>query len=781
MSRRRVVWARVAVAVIVASAGGAPADAKGPGRTSAPFLTVPVEARSTGMADAFTAAATGATAVWTNPASIARHHRTSISVAHVQHVEGISQNAVAAAYPFGNGHAVAAGLRLFQVGSITSLDASGAPAGDFSPSDAAFSLGYGKRFTSTALGVSFKFVRSKVSGSDQTVAFDAGIHQRVGPVHIGLAAQNNGGALAVGREKFPLPRRLRTGLSWAPIDSVLLTADYVAPKYGEEWIAAGAEYRLAVGGAMALAVRGGYSTRNVDDVAGLSGLSGGASVGFRSTQIHYAYVPFGRLGDTHRLSLDFGFDPPKRRAKDEEPIEDRPVEKKVQEAVQQAIRIPPKPWRQSPLQPRTVDKPLAAVLASRRICDEDGPSALLSWRKGAVSVISAHGDEAGNRRIGDPYLFPGDIVNTRDGTAQVVFMNGTRMELDDHVRSQTGNPDDRCADAAASVDRGTARIYVPAEATASIKTPFGGLRFKGAQARVDVQPTGLVVDVPTGTGAFSSKGGETPIEEGTRLSYDRQAGKVLMTEIETGSILAPATPALGGDISGRWDPAFSARFKETLAQLASTPGIEIAEYVRDEKLRNAYDMIGREMRVSIAELENQKRQFAQDLENFEGILASGETSNATALVMAMRQAENEIREINRKIRAREREIRRSQVERAKLPLGRIVNVTANGLPFPDSDDGMGGALKHRLDLIADAIRALEAKSVTVEGVTRRDATVLIGVFKVRAKAKEAARYLSEKSERPIERFDVKGRSGRGSEEEAADTDRINVWLELRGL
>ena len=53
------------------------------------------------------------------------------------------------------------------------------------------------------------------------------------------------------------------------------------------------------------AVRGGYRGRT--DFEFLSNLSGGFGYATRAYQIDYAFVPFGEVGNAHRVSLSLDF------------------------------------------------------------------------------------------------------------------------------------------------------------------------------------------------------------------------------------------------------------------------------------------------------------------------------------------------------------------------------------------------------------------------------------------------------------------------------------------
>ena len=58
---------------------------------------------------------------------------------------------------------------------------------------------------------------------------------------------------------------------------------------------------------MVFSGRAGYNSRTFGSVSGFSGISFGAGFGFGRFDVDYALVPFGDLGQTHRISLSGKF------------------------------------------------------------------------------------------------------------------------------------------------------------------------------------------------------------------------------------------------------------------------------------------------------------------------------------------------------------------------------------------------------------------------------------------------------------------------------------------
>ncbi|MBA7510386.1 hypothetical protein ES705_02370 [subsurface metagenome] len=66
----------------------------------------------------------------------------------------------------------------------------------------------------------------------------------------------------------------------------------------------GVDYKLSNN--VNVAWRIGYNTKTTD-VGGLGGCSLGLGGNFKRYRVDYAFVPFGDLGDTHRISISISF------------------------------------------------------------------------------------------------------------------------------------------------------------------------------------------------------------------------------------------------------------------------------------------------------------------------------------------------------------------------------------------------------------------------------------------------------------------------------------------
>ena len=136
----------------------------------------------------------------------------------------------------------------------------------------------------------------KVYGIDKcTYAANLGlIYKSSESLSLGLVVQNVGGELA--GDPLPFVAKIGMAYTWK---SMLLALDIASPADNDVYYGAGIEWWIMDG----IALRAGYKT-NQDVGEGLT-----AGVGFSKGKIRfdYAYVPYGALGNTHKVLLGMSF------------------------------------------------------------------------------------------------------------------------------------------------------------------------------------------------------------------------------------------------------------------------------------------------------------------------------------------------------------------------------------------------------------------------------------------------------------------------------------------
>lgn len=298
------------------------------GTGAAQFLKLGADARATAMGQAGRAISEDANAVYWNPAGLAALTHRHATMTHGSYYQSIFYDYIAYAQPIrplSGGRrerelradqygAFGVALLYLNAGQIQELDNTGISTGEsYTPQDAAFMAGWGAPITRVLdMGVSGKYISSRIKGSASTGAFDLGARLRLRffdiPWVVSASVHNLGGRLKFIEEEDELPMTLAIANAVRLTKSFLLAFDVVAPKDNAPHGAMGAEYRFVYDSDLSATLRAGYNLRtNSGDLGGRTGLSAGGGFGIARFGVDYAWSPFGLLGDTHRISLNYRF------------------------------------------------------------------------------------------------------------------------------------------------------------------------------------------------------------------------------------------------------------------------------------------------------------------------------------------------------------------------------------------------------------------------------------------------------------------------------------------
>ncbi|MCR4295433.1 MAG: PorV/PorQ family protein, partial [Elusimicrobia bacterium] len=225
---------------------------------TAAFLDIGVGARGIGMGGAHTALADDSSAVYWNPAGLARLEQREVSVSHAELGLGTREDFLAYAHPTPRG-TLAAAMTYLSQGSIGGRDAGGRPTGDFQASDAAFAGAYGVKTEVADLGVSVKYLRSHIASSEaQGVAADLGARRaydglRPGKLLLGAAVRNMGPGLKYENQRNDLPLRLAGGAAYTFAAGRTLAVEVqTAPRGGGADGGFGGEFKVMEGALLRL-------------------------------------------------------------------------------------------------------------------------------------------------------------------------------------------------------------------------------------------------------------------------------------------------------------------------------------------------------------------------------------------------------------------------------------------------------------------------------------------------------------------------------------------------
>jgi hypothetical protein len=279
-------------------------------------LKIGVGARAAAMGEAYVALSDDATAVYWNPAGIARMSGQSISLNHTSWPADILFDQAAYVFnikwiPGMLGVNVRALTMSRDIVRTTYLPEG---TGDtFDAGEWAYGLSYARALTDKfSAGFSVNYVQTgldDVKGSSTT--FDFGTLYDVGVMgaKIGMSIQNIGSDMTFIDEKVKMPVFFRVGGSFDVMQQgenrLIAAAEFTHPPDNSEKLNLGAEY----GFHDYLFLRGGYKL-NYDT----QGLTAGFGVKFPLTlvkssvaRLDYAYQDMNFLGTTHRVSLNIGF------------------------------------------------------------------------------------------------------------------------------------------------------------------------------------------------------------------------------------------------------------------------------------------------------------------------------------------------------------------------------------------------------------------------------------------------------------------------------------------
>ncbi len=289
------------------------------------FLSVSADARFAAMGDAFTTAEGYGSAVFYNPAGMARMtNRFEVMLTKTNWIAGINHYAMSAAWAPANGRYGSFALSVQNVdygevqGTMVWNNSDGYIDTEIMhPSAFGVGLGYARYITDRfAVGGHIKYVTSQLGKSaipDEgtyrnvagAVAFDFGtIYQtHFRGFAFGMSVRNFSQEVKFEEEGFQLPLTFKLGIRLnalealdlqSPNQKILLLVDAAHPRAYHEYINIGAEYAFR----NLLKLRMGYATAQDE-----YGISMGFGINLPVAQFDYAYTPFGEFNSVHRFTI----------------------------------------------------------------------------------------------------------------------------------------------------------------------------------------------------------------------------------------------------------------------------------------------------------------------------------------------------------------------------------------------------------------------------------------------------------------------------------------------
>ena len=196
------------------------------------------------------------------------------------------------------------GIQYLSYGTLDETDVTGLGTGTFKPNDMAVSVSYGREIKDLMLGVNLKYISEKLQKTGNAVAVDIGGMYKMmdNKLTIGVAAQNIGTKMKFDDQKEKLPMNIKAGGAYKVAKDWLVAVDINAPNDNKVIFGGGIEKEFHALKNVDAAARVGYNT-STNDTGGLNGLTAGAGVTYKGYCLDYAFVPFGDLGNSHKVSL----------------------------------------------------------------------------------------------------------------------------------------------------------------------------------------------------------------------------------------------------------------------------------------------------------------------------------------------------------------------------------------------------------------------------------------------------------------------------------------------
>jgi len=283
--------------------------AAGTGSTGADFLNINTEARSSAMGGTAAALLNGSNGSMANPANYGRIKNNNIFATHAEWISGVRYEY------FGYSRGTKAGgigvsAFYLHMSDIAGRALNGRETDSFTAYDMSISLSFGKMVASNcSMGAAVKVIKQKIEKETaRGAAVDfGGLYQLNRNLLIGGSVLNLGPKMKFVKEEFYLPLALNIGLGYKY--GLAVMSFEIKHKVYEQTTSVlfGAEYAPAD----FLALRGGYlfellkavDHKTFSEKTDFSGLGVGFGLNLKGYGLDYAFMPFGMLDNTHKITF----------------------------------------------------------------------------------------------------------------------------------------------------------------------------------------------------------------------------------------------------------------------------------------------------------------------------------------------------------------------------------------------------------------------------------------------------------------------------------------------
>lgn len=289
----------LAVLLMVCAATGARAA----GEVGADFLLIAPAARAAALGEAQTALADEGYGFHYNPAGIVHNRVTRLTTSYAFYIEHGAYEYISLVYPLDAVSVAGISVTGLQV-KDTRRDLNGREGGEFTNSDFAMGLTYGRKISFLRVGGTIKYIhRSLDVYSADAYAADFGVQGDITEDWFwGASVANAGGDLKFISEGDPLPRILRAGIGTYALERKLLLLADVQQLRGQ---GAGMHVGLEWMPLENIFIRLGYVKFGEQSIE--SSFRAGAGLKHSMGDFDYAFGDFDNLGYVHRLTFSMPF------------------------------------------------------------------------------------------------------------------------------------------------------------------------------------------------------------------------------------------------------------------------------------------------------------------------------------------------------------------------------------------------------------------------------------------------------------------------------------------
>lgn len=277
------------------------ADAAENGSSGGQLLKIGVGARPAAMGEAFCGVNGDVNNIYYNPAGLAQIRNAQFSVNHQEWLDDLRHESLSYVRPWFDGVA-GMSMACLTMDELSGSNALGNTTGSFDANDMVAGVTYAKTLREhLAIGMGLKLLRQKIASENATaISGDMGAILRLSKsLSLGTTVQNLGTKVKFVNESDSLPIIFKIGGAYrTPGDRLLVAVDANQPVDDDLRVNIGAEYQFINN---TFAIRGGYKS-GIDQ----GGVTAGAGFHIRNCRLDYAFVPYGGLGNTHRISCSFG-------------------------------------------------------------------------------------------------------------------------------------------------------------------------------------------------------------------------------------------------------------------------------------------------------------------------------------------------------------------------------------------------------------------------------------------------------------------------------------------